>query len=86
MARNYKSPDADKTTPAAASMAASAMRSLIELMTTKEVCEVLKISRDTLYEWREINAGPPAFKLPNGQLRFPVDEFEAWLRRRGLAA
>ncbi len=57
------------------------------LMTTQEVCEVLKISRDTLYEWREVNTGPPAFKLPNGQLRFPIDEFGAWLsERRGMAA
>jgi excisionase family DNA binding protein len=63
------------------------MRATVELMTTREVCQVLKISRDTLYEWREVNAGPPAFKLPNGQLRFPVDEFDTWLAgRRGIAA
>ena len=56
------------------------------LLSTPELCEYLGISRDTLYEWREINAAPPAFKLPNGHLRFPVSGLMAWLRERGQAA
>jgi excisionase family DNA binding protein len=57
-----------------------------KLLSTPELCEFLGISRDTLYEWREINAAPPAFKLPNGHLRFPRSELLAWLRdQRGAA-
>jgi excisionase family DNA binding protein len=77
----------DSGTSRVAMLRIAPARTAIELMTTQEVCEVLKISRDTLYEWREVNSGPPAFKLPNGQLRFPVDEFRSWLdQRRGMAA
>ncbi len=56
-------------------------RATPELLTTGELCTLLKISRDTLYEWREIDTAPPAFKLPNGQLRFPADELHVWLER-----
>lgn len=60
---------------------------LEKLLSTPELCEFLGISRDTLYEWREINAAPPAFKLPNGHLRFPLPELLTWLAdRRRLAA
>jgi excisionase family DNA binding protein len=58
-----------------------------KLLTTPELCEFLGISRDTLYEWREVNTAPPALKLPNGQLRFPRAELFAWLagQRRSAA-
>lgn len=52
------------------------------LLTTPELCEFLGISRDTLYEWREINTAPPAIKLPNGHLRFPVADLHVWLVER----
>lgn len=61
-------------------------RATPELLTTGELCTLLKISRDTLYEWREIDAAPPAFKLPNGQLRFPADELHGWLNAQRRAA
>ena len=60
---------------------------LDRLLKTAELCVFLGISRDTLYEWRETNTAPPALKLPNGQLRFPLSELRVWLsERRGLAA
>lgn len=57
-----------------------------QLLTTPELCAFLKITRDTLYEWREINAAPPALKLPNGHLRFPRSELLAWLDGERRAA
>jgi excisionase family DNA binding protein len=58
-----------------------------KLLTTPEVCEFLNITRDTLYEWREVNTAPPAFKLPNGHLRFPRSELLVWLAEQwGSAA
>ncbi|SDH62579.1 DNA binding domain-containing protein, excisionase family [Actinokineospora alba] len=58
-----------------------------QLLSTPELCAYLKITRDTLYEWREINAAPPAFKLPNGHLRFPMADLLDWIaKQRGRAA
>jgi excisionase family DNA binding protein len=56
------------------------------LLTTPEVCVFLGITRDTLYEWREVNTAPPALKLPNGHLRFPQSELLAWLADQRRAA
>lgn len=56
------------------------------LWNTPELCDYLGITRDTLYEWREVNTAPPGFKLPNGQLRFPVSGVLAWLAERQRAA
>ncbi|OLZ52290.1 helix-turn-helix transcriptional regulator [Amycolatopsis keratiniphila] len=52
------------------------------LLSTPELCEFLGISRDTLYEWREINTAPPAIKLPNGHLRFSLTAVREWLNGR----
>jgi excisionase family DNA binding protein len=57
-----------------------------KLLSTPELCEFLGISRDTLYEWREINAAPPALKLPNGHLRFPRSELLDWLAEQRRSA
>ncbi|MPY80277.1 MAG: helix-turn-helix domain-containing protein [Actinophytocola sp.] len=58
---------------------ASNVVALETLWTTTELCAYLGITRDTLYEWREIGTAPPAFKLPNGQLRFPMSGVLDWL-------
>ncbi|MFC9253581.1 helix-turn-helix transcriptional regulator [Amycolatopsis thailandensis] len=52
------------------------------LLSTPELCDFLGISRDTLYEWREINTAPPAIKLPNGHLRFALSAVREWLNGR----
>ncbi|GAA3019788.1 helix-turn-helix transcriptional regulator [Actinokineospora globicatena] len=57
-----------------------------KLFSTPELCEYLGISRDTLYEWREVNAAPPAFKLPNGHLRFPESGLLDWLAAQQRSA
>lgn len=60
----------------------SNVSNLDTLLTTPELCEFLGISRDTLYEWREIDTAPPAIKLPNGHLRFPIADLHVWLVER----
>jgi excisionase family DNA binding protein len=57
-----------------------------KLLSTPELCAFLGISRDTLYEWREVGAAPPALKLPNGHLRFPLSELLEWLAQRRRSA
>jgi hypothetical protein len=41
-----------------------------ELMTVPQILTDLGgVSRHTFYRWRELDQGPAAFKLPNGELR-----------------
>ena len=49
------------------------------LMTVAEVCAELEISRFTWDKWRAKKKGPKAKRLPNGELRVTVEEFQAWL-------
>ena len=57
-----------------------------KLLSTPELCAFLGITRDTLYEWREVHTAPPALKLPNGHLRFPWSELMVWLADQRRAA
>lgn len=53
------------------------------LMTVPQILtELGGASRRTFYRWRELGAGPAAFKLPNGELRVWRSDFMAWLRTR----
>jgi predicted DNA-binding transcriptional regulator AlpA len=49
------------------------------VLTVEDICTDLKISRRTFYEWRAKNTAPKCKKLPNGELRIPVADFERWL-------
>lgn len=52
-----------------------------ELMTVAEILvELRKVSRRTVYRWRELGQAPKAFKLPNGELRVWRSDLKAWLR------
>lgn len=53
-------------------------------LTVEQVCEDLGISRCTWDKWRAKKTAPPAKKLPNGQLRVAVEDYEYWLQ--GLEA
>jgi predicted DNA-binding transcriptional regulator AlpA len=48
-------------------------------MTVDQICEDLGISRDTWDKWRAKRTAPPAKKLPNGQLRISIGDYEEWL-------
>jgi excisionase family DNA binding protein len=48
-------------------------------LTIDEICSELNISRSTFYEWRAKGKAPRCLKLPNGEIRIPITEYESWL-------
>ncbi|MET9893704.1 helix-turn-helix domain-containing protein [Streptomyces sp. NPDC006465] len=67
-------------------MTTSAVRSRDEKLTLAEVCEELKISRSTFYDWRAKGRAPRCIKLPNGDLRIRRSDLDHWLDDREDAA
>ena len=51
-----------------------------KLLTIKEICDLLQVSRSTIYEWTHIEY-IPHLKFSNG-LRFRQSEIEKWLNRK----
>lgn len=51
-------------------------------LTIAAVCEELEISRRTFYEWRAKNRAPRCIKLPNGELRIRLHDWNDWLESR----
>lgn len=51
-----------------------------ELITTKELTQLLKVSRQAIADWRK--AGMPYMKLGT-RVRFDYDEVINWLKERG---
>ena len=45
----------------------------------EDVCNELGISRSTFYEWRSKGRAPRCLKLPNGEIRIRVADYERWL-------
>ncbi|MCW7989122.1 excisionase [Streptomyces platensis subsp. clarensis] len=52
------------------------------LLTIREVCAELMISRSTFYDWRAKRRAPRCIKLPNGDLRIRRSDYEHWLDGR----
>ena len=51
-----------------------------ELITVKELCEWLKVSRQWIYKQRDKKKNPiPLIKLGKRDVRFPVDKVKDWL-------
>lgn len=50
------------------------------LLTIKDVCDLLQVSRSTVYEWTHIGF-IPHYKLPKG-IRFRLSELEKWLSKK----
>jgi excisionase family DNA binding protein len=48
-------------------------------LTLTEVCDELKISRSTFYDWRAKGRAPRCIKLPNGDLRIRRSDLDNWL-------
>ncbi|WP_239374540.1 AlpA family transcriptional regulator [Frankia sp. Cj5] len=57
-----------------------------ELLTLDQLCDELKISRSTFYDWRAKRRAPRCLTLPNGQLRIRRSDLSAWLDGREEAA
>jgi excisionase family DNA binding protein len=56
-----------------------------EKLTVAELCEELKISRSTFYDWRQKGRGPRCIRLPNGDLRIRRRDLDDWLGTREVA-
>jgi predicted DNA-binding transcriptional regulator AlpA len=52
-----------------------------ELLTVDDILQNLSVPRSTWDKWRAKGTAPVALKLPNGQLRIELAEFQAWLGR-----
>ncbi|MFD1272714.1 helix-turn-helix transcriptional regulator [Streptomyces kaempferi] len=63
-------------------MTTSTVRSRDEKLTLAEVCEELKVSRSTFYDWRAKRRAPRCIKLPNGDLRIRRSDLDHWLDDR----
>ncbi len=50
----------------------------MQLLTIKELSEVLKVKIKTLYQWAELGQ-VPCIKL-NGALRFDLHDIQAWIK------
>jgi predicted DNA-binding transcriptional regulator AlpA len=50
-----------------------------ELMTVRQFCAAIGVSRDTFYRWRLLGNAPPAYRLPNGSLRITIADYMTWL-------
>jgi excisionase family DNA binding protein len=48
-------------------------------LTVADVCEELRVSRSTFYDWRAKGKAPRCIKLPNGEIRVRRDELDRWL-------
>jgi helix-turn-helix protein len=59
-----------------------------ELLTPRELIQLLKVSNQTLTNWRGNGKGPPWIKIsgeigvPGGEVRYPRARFNAWLQTR----
>ncbi|MFC5909508.1 helix-turn-helix transcriptional regulator [Streptacidiphilus monticola] len=51
----------------------------LDKLTLAEVCEELRISRSTFYDWRAKGRAPRCIKLPNGDLRIRRIDLDNWL-------
>ena len=53
-----------------------------EKLTIAEVCNELKISRSTFYDWRAKRRAPRCIMLPNGSMRIRRADLDRWLGAR----
>lgn len=53
-----------------------------QMLTVDEFCQNLQIAPRTFYEWRAKGTAPRCIKIPNGQLRIRLSDYERWLDAR----
>jgi len=53
-----------------------------EKLTIAEVCDELKISRSTFYDWRAKQKAPQCIILPNKSMRIRRADLDRWLGAR----
>ena len=52
------------------------------LVTTAELCDLLKITRQAVYKWRQ-KGMPTALHIKGGTIRYDVKEVLEWLQAEG---
>lgn len=52
-----------------------------QLLTEREVSQRIAVPKNTLSKWRMFASGPAFIKLPNGRVRYPVADLDAWIAR-----
>ncbi|CAM5541703.1 helix-turn-helix transcriptional regulator [Streptomyces abikoensis] len=67
-------------------MTTAAYRPRDDKLTVTEICNDLKISRSTFYDWRAKGRAPRCIKLPSGDIRVRRSDYENWLDAREDAA
>lgn len=55
-----------------------------KLLKVEQVCDLLQVSRSTVYEWTHINF-IPHYKFPKG-VRFRESELSQWVKRKKTKA
>jgi excisionase family DNA binding protein len=60
----------------------SVSRGQDEKLTVAEVCDELKVSRSTFYDWRAKRRAPRCITLPNGSMRIRRADLDRWLGAR----
>ena len=53
-----------------------------QLLTPRELSEILKVSEDTLRRWRKQGTGPSYVKLGGRMVRYPEKEVREFLKRK----
>ena len=56
-----------------------------DLLTTNEVAELARVSRQTVWRWAEDGVLPAAVELPSGQRRFRRSDVEDLLRPKAAS-
>ena len=54
-----------------------------ELLTSRELAKMLRVSKPTLARWRALDQGPPFVKI-EGSVRYPREAVDRWLADRTL--
>jgi excisionase family DNA binding protein len=53
------------------------------MLSKRQLAEALNVSVRTVERWHALGTGPPAIRLPGGQLRWKWSAVQSWLERRG---
>lgn len=53
------------------------------LITVKELEQLLKVSRDTIYRWRK-EQGLPYKVIGKGSVRFDIEAVNKWIESQGM--
>ncbi len=53
-----------------------------QLLTVRDVADLLNVSSSAIYHWRLTGDGPPAITIGKNRLRFDPQQLRAWVASR----